>query len=121
MSFIIHRKFGKAIYVYECVSFRNKDGRPRNKQKYLGRLGSDGILITKKRKLPARIKEVKTITRKFILEPLSTDHCGDLRRDLGMASALSSRHSTLKPKSSDTFCAPKKSSTTRPILRKLFT
>ena len=71
MSYILHRKVKKAIYVYECTSYRNKDGKPRSRQRYLGRLDSDGVLITKKRRLPAQIKEVKLITKKFILEPYS--------------------------------------------------
>ena len=69
MSYIIRRKLKNAVYVYECTSYRNKDGKPRSRQKYLGKLDSDGILITKKRKLPVQIREVKTITRKFIFEP----------------------------------------------------
>ena len=69
MSYIIRRKIRNAVYIYECTSYRNKDGKPRSRQKYLGKLDSDGILITKKRKLPVQIREVKTITRKFIIEP----------------------------------------------------
>ena len=72
MSYIIRRKVKNAVYVYECTSYRNKDGKPRSKQKYLGKLDSDGILITKKRKLPVQIQEVKTITRKFILETVNS-------------------------------------------------
>ena len=70
MSYIIRRRVKSSIYVYECISYRNKDGKPRSRQKYLGKLDSDGILITKKRKLPAQIREVKKVTRKFILEPV---------------------------------------------------
>ena len=121
MSYIIQRKVRKAIYVYECTSYRNKAGKPRNHQRYLGRLDKDGVLITKRRKLPAKIKEVKTITRRFILDDIPINQSGDFRRDLGSTSGLSSRHEMLKPASSEIFCAPKKSRTTRPILRKLFT
>ena len=71
MSYIIRRKVKNSVYVYECTSYRNKQGKPRSRQKYLGKLDSDGILITKKRKLPAQIREVKTITRKFILEAVT--------------------------------------------------
>ena len=67
---IIQRKVNNSVYVYECRSYRNKQGRPRNKQRYLGKIDSDGILITRKRKLPAKIREVKTVTRRFILEDI---------------------------------------------------
>ena len=71
MSYIIRRKVRKAIYVYECTSYRNKEGKPRSKQKYLGKLDNDGILITSKRKIPVQITEVKTITKRFILNEIS--------------------------------------------------
>ena len=71
MSYIIRRQVKKAIYIYEGRSYRNKKGRPRNKQRYLGRLDDDGVLITRKRKLPAQIKEYKRVTKHFILEPVS--------------------------------------------------
>ena len=69
MSYIVKRKVKGSIYVYEATSYRNKQGKPRSHQRYLGKLDADGVLITKKRKLPAQIKEVKTVSRKFILEP----------------------------------------------------
>ena len=68
MSYIVTRKVKKSVYVYEAKSFRNKEGKPRNKQRYLGKLDEDGVLITKKRKLPAKIKEVKTVTKRIIIE-----------------------------------------------------
>ena len=67
MSFIIKRKINNTIYVYEITSYRDKNGKPRNKRRYLGKLDSNGILISSKRNLPAEIKEVMTITKKFIL------------------------------------------------------
>ena len=69
MSYIVKRKVKDSIYVYEATSYRNKEGKPRNKQRYLGKLDDDGVLITKKRKLPAQIKEYKTVTRRFVIEP----------------------------------------------------
>ena len=78
MSYIIRRKVKNAVYVYECTSYRNKAGKPRSRQKYLGKLDSDGILITKKRKLPAQIREVKIITRRFIFEPKVQDFSPDI-------------------------------------------
>lgn len=69
MSYIVKRKVKDSIYVYEATSYRNKEGKPRNKQRYLGKLDDDGLIITKKRKLPAQIKEYKTVTRKIVLVP----------------------------------------------------
>ena len=69
MSYIVKRKVKGSIYVYEATSYRNKQGKPRSHQRYLGKLDANGVLITKKRKLPAQIKEVVTVTKKFILEP----------------------------------------------------
>ena len=73
MTFIIQRKVKNAIYVYEGRSYRNKKGKPRNKQRYLGKLDEDGILITRKRKLPARIKEYKRVTKHIILDSQHAD------------------------------------------------
>ena len=67
MAYIIHRKIRDAIYVYEVTSYRDKDGRPRNKQRCLGKLDKDGILITKKRKLPQQITVSRKIETKFNL------------------------------------------------------
>ena len=68
MATIITRTINNTTYVYEQTSYRNKDGKPRTKQRCLGKLDADGVLISSKRKLPAHIKEVKTVTRKFIIE-----------------------------------------------------
>lgn len=68
MATIIQRKINNAIYVYEVKSYRDKDGKPRNKQRCLGRLDDDGTLISKKRKLPAKITQVRRITTKLILK-----------------------------------------------------
>lgn len=68
MSTIIKRTINNATYVIEVTSYRDKDGKPRNKQRCLGRLDDDGTLITTKRKLPAEIHEVKTVTQKFIVK-----------------------------------------------------
>jgi len=68
MSFIITREINNARYAIEVTSYRDKTGKKKSKQRSLGRIDSDGVLITSKRKLPAEIKEVKTITKKFILK-----------------------------------------------------
>ena len=67
MPFIITREINNAIYVIEVTSYRDKTGKKKSRQRSLGRLDNDGVLISSKRKLPAQIKEVKTITKKFIL------------------------------------------------------
>ena len=66
--FIIHRKIKNAIYAYEVTSYRDENGKPRNRQKCLGRVCEDGTIISKKRKLPAKIVKVTQITTKFILK-----------------------------------------------------
>ena len=71
MSTIIKRKIGNATYVIESTSYRDEQGKPRTKQRCLGRLDSDGVLISSKTKLPSVIKEVKKVTKKFILEPVT--------------------------------------------------
>ena len=68
MSFITKRIINNTTYVYENTSYRDKNGKPRNKQRCLGKLDDDGVLISNKKKLPVQIKEVKTIKKKFILE-----------------------------------------------------
>ncbi len=71
VSYIIRRKIKTTTYVIEVTSYRNKDGKPRNRQRCLGKLDKDGVLISSKRKLPAQIKEVKTIVKKFIVKELN--------------------------------------------------
>ncbi|MBQ7576715.1 MAG: hypothetical protein IJT21_00445 [Synergistaceae bacterium] len=73
MSFIIQRKIKNTTYVFEVTSYRDKDGKPRNKQKSLGKLNENGVLIASKhkRKFPAKIQEVATITKKFMLVPVN--------------------------------------------------
>ena len=69
---IIKRKINNAIYVYEIIkSYRDKKtGKPRNKQRCLGRLDEDGALITKRRKLPAKITMIRKTTTKLLFEDI---------------------------------------------------
>ncbi|MBQ6776188.1 MAG: hypothetical protein IJP53_06970 [Synergistaceae bacterium] len=67
MSCIIRRKVKNTTYVIESTSYRDKDGKPRTKQRCLGKLDSDGVLISTRRKLPLEILEVKTITKRILL------------------------------------------------------
>lgn len=68
MTTIIKHKINNTIYIYEQTSYRDKNGRPRSKQRCLGKLDDDGILISSKSRLPSQIKEVKTVTKKYILK-----------------------------------------------------
>lgn len=66
MPFIIKRIINNATYIYEVTSYRDEHGRPRNKQKCLGRFNeAEGVLISSKRKLPAEIKKIRIITTKI--------------------------------------------------------
>ncbi|WP_088185746.1 hypothetical protein [Desulfosporosinus sp. FKA] len=38
LSSIIRQKVGNKIYLYESVSFRNADGKPRNKRVPIGKI-----------------------------------------------------------------------------------
>jgi transposase len=38
MAYITKQKVGKHTYLYECVAYRNEDGKPRNKRKPIGKL-----------------------------------------------------------------------------------
>ena len=67
MSSIIQRKINNTTYIIEIESYRNKEGKPRNKQRCLGKLDIDGVLISTKRKLPIQIKEVKTVRKRIII------------------------------------------------------
>ena len=67
MSSIIKRNINGATYLYLSTSYRDSEGRPRSKHEYIGKL-ENGLVISKKRKLPAAIKKVTTIKTKFLLE-----------------------------------------------------
>ncbi len=71
MPFIIKRKIRNTTYVYEVTSYRDKrTGKPKNHQRCLGKLDADGVLISSKRRLPAEIKEIKIVKRKFIVKDI---------------------------------------------------
>ena len=40
MSSIVRQKVGDKIYLYESISYRNEDGKPRNKRKPIGKIDS---------------------------------------------------------------------------------
>lgn len=82
MSFIIKRVINNATYMYEITSYRNEDGKPRNKQRCLGRIGEDGVLIVrkKKRKIPTKVKEIKTTRRKIIFEEIPEKNSSDNKK-----------------------------------------
>jgi len=48
MSSIVRQKIGDKVYLYESVSYRNKDGKPRNKRKPIGKIDSiTGLAVYK--------------------------------------------------------------------------
>ena len=53
---IIKRNINGITYIYEIISYRNKEGKPRNKQRLLGKLDpSTGEMIeTRKKKVPSK-------------------------------------------------------------------
>ena len=38
MSSIVRQRVGDKIYIYESVSYRNEDGKPRNKRVSIGKV-----------------------------------------------------------------------------------
>ena len=68
--FTFKKKVKNSTYLYLLESYRDENHKPRNRRKYLGKIDEDGVLITSKRKLPAKIKSVRTITTKILLENL---------------------------------------------------
>ena len=78
MSHILKRKIKNVIYIYQEKSYRDKLGRPRTKQKCLGKLDSDGILIISRKinpkNLPGSITEYKIITRKFRIKAITQEN-----------------------------------------------
>ena len=53
MSYIIRRKINNTTYVYEVIGYRDESGKPRNKQKILGKLDADGNVIPSKKRASA--------------------------------------------------------------------
>ena len=70
VSSIITRKINNTIYVIEITSYRDKNGKPRNKQRCLGQLDEDGVLISSRKLLPSTIKEVRTVTTKLRVDKI---------------------------------------------------
>ena len=78
MSHILKRKINNVIYVYQEKSYRDKLGRPRTKQKCLGKLDNNGVLILSKKRnpenLPATITKYKIIITKFRIKAITDSH-----------------------------------------------
>ncbi len=66
--YIITKKVKNSTYVYLAESYRDENGQPKNRRHYIGRLDKDGTIITSKKKIPAQLVEIKTITKKFALK-----------------------------------------------------
>ena len=65
---IVRKIIKNATYIYDVKSFRDKKTkRVKTKWTYLGRLSGDGSIITRKRKLPAKLVKV-TKSEKYILK-----------------------------------------------------
>jgi hypothetical protein len=47
MAYILRQKVGNHVYLYEAVSFRNKDGKPRSKRVPIGKLDAAGQPVYK--------------------------------------------------------------------------
>ena len=47
MSFIVRQKVGAHVYLYEAVSYRNEDGKPRSKRVPIGKLDAAGQPVYK--------------------------------------------------------------------------
>ena len=75
MSHILKRKINNVIYVYQEKSYRDELGRPRTKQKCLGKLDNNGVLILSRKRnpknLPAAITKYKLIITKFRVKPIT--------------------------------------------------
>ena len=70
MAYLKKRIRNNITYLYEIQGYRDKKtGKVRHKERCLGRLDKDGVLITKKRKLPAQVEKVRKIITKFNLRP----------------------------------------------------
>ena len=75
---IVHKRINNTVYIYDVKSFRDKTGRVRTKWVILGKEGPDGVLIASKKRVkrknyPAKIKRVRTIIDKFLLENIDTE------------------------------------------------
>ncbi|MBQ7562137.1 MAG: hypothetical protein IJS99_09990 [Synergistaceae bacterium] len=75
MAHILKRKINNVIYIYQEKSYRDKLGRPRTKQKCLGKLDSKGVLILSRKinpeNLPGTITQYIIITKKFRIKAIT--------------------------------------------------
>ena len=70
MAYLKKRIRNNITYLYEIQGYRDKNtGKVKHYERCLGRLDEDGVLITKKRKLPAQVEKVRKIITKFNLKP----------------------------------------------------
>jgi hypothetical protein len=47
MAFIVRQKVGNHVYLYESVSYRDKDGNPRSHRVPVGKLNAAGLPVYK--------------------------------------------------------------------------
>ena len=79
MSHIIKRIINNTTYVYEESSYRDRNGKPRTKQRCLGKLNENGELISKKKlcELPSEILQVQKIITKYRVGKKNTNSSKD--------------------------------------------
>ncbi|MBQ9419036.1 MAG: hypothetical protein IJU31_01530 [Synergistaceae bacterium] len=66
MTYLKKRRRNNNIYLYEIQGYRDKDGKVKHKERCVGKIDDDGVLITAKRKIPVKITRVRRITTKLI-------------------------------------------------------
>jgi hypothetical protein len=47
MAYIVRQKVGSHVYLYEAVSYRNEEGKPRSRRVTVGKLDKDGQPVYK--------------------------------------------------------------------------
>ena len=72
LSYLRKRVINNTTYVYEIQGYRDKNGKVKHKERCLGKLDSDGVLITTKKNIPVQIEKVRKITTKFNLMTLKS-------------------------------------------------
>ena len=76
---IVRKVINNATYIYDVKSFRDKKTKKvKTKWTYIGRLNENGSIITKKRKLPARLVKITKSTQ-YILKRERKAHREKLR------------------------------------------
>ena len=103
MASIVRQKIGNHIYLYESISFRNKEGKPRNKrmsigkidkktgrpvykQEYIDRMQALGVIIKSAECSP--VYSVEDICRSTILQTGMVHLLEGISENIGLSSVL---------------------------------